>query len=216
MLRTRTTAAFMALAVIIAGTAACSRTEDPGPERAPGPASTAPHPDSGSPRQGPEDVPHDDVGKLGDDVVASSTPAPVEGARPGRTRLQELYFLPHPVGSGPQIALRFMQALQAKDVYAAAAELYIVGRTHFATEDEAELRRVLGDVARNAGIQDAGICTSSRPLDATSSAVFCGPRAVLVHVLADRYGSGVQLSDRHPRFDVFDGPHTHAFTTLGP
>jgi hypothetical protein len=46
--------------------------------------------------------------------------------------------------------------------------------------------------------------------------VRCGATNVVVHVLDEEIASGVQISDWHPRWDAFRGPHTHAFTTFTP
>jgi hypothetical protein len=133
-----------------------------------------------------------------------------------RERMRRLFLADHPTGTGAQIALRFLQVLQDRDDYRAAHELYVLGRTLLAQHDIAFLHRVMRDVAFNAGLDAAGRCTSAERLTAETAVVTCGEQRVVVHVLDDPEGSGVQISDRHPAVDTYAGPHTHAFTTIEP
>lgn len=131
-----------------------------------------------------------------------------------RAQLQQLFRADQPVGTGPEIALRFLQALQDGQDLAAAHELYVFGRRLLAQQDMSLLHQVMRDVAGNAGLDGAGPCTSARPVSAQAAVVTCGDLNVVVHVLAAEYGSGVLISDLHPRWDTYAGPHTHAFTTV--
>ena len=133
---------------------------------------------------------------------------------PEREQLRQLYLADHPTGTGPQIALRFLQALQDGQDLAAAHELYIFGRSLLAGQDMDVLHQVMRDIAHNARVDDAGPCTTARSVTTEAAVVTCGQQQVVVHVLADRYGSGVQISDVHPRGDVYPGPHTHAYTSI--
>jgi hypothetical protein len=119
-----------------------------------------------------------------------------------------------PRGDATQIALRFVQALQRGDDRAAVRELSLVGRSYFALRDNAVLHRVMRDVAAHAELSDAGGCTRADRLTREAAVVRCGRANIIVHVLDDQWTRGVQLAAWHLRPDVFDGPHTHAFTTV--
>ncbi len=116
-------------------------------------------------------------------------------------------------GTGPQIALRFLRALQRHDDIAAARTLTDIGRLAVSVHDEAHLHRVMADVAAKARLASAGPCTSARRLNADAAVVTCGTRRVVVHV-SDGLIAGVQLAPWHPRDDVYRGAHTHAFSDL--
>lgn len=144
--------------------------------------------------------------------AASAAVPPVPSAE--QTQLRELFLADPPTGTGPQIALRFLQALQAGQDFTAAHELYIAGRTLLAQHDLAFLQQVMDDIRNNAGLSAAPRCSTATPVNAEASAVRCGQLTVVVHVMADEYGSGVQISDAHPAGDSYRAPHRHAFTLL--
>ena len=73
---------------------------------------------------------------------------PVEPGSP----LRELFLADATTGTGPQIALRFTQALQAGEHLTAARELYITGRALLATRDLPFLDQVMTDVTRPGSI----------------------------------------------------------------
>lgn len=161
-----------------------------------------------------------DVATGGGDTQPSTnlpTQAPRDSSArpdPEREQLRQLYLADPPTGTGPEIALRFLQALQDGRDLAAAHELYIFGRSLLAGHDMDVLHGVMRDIAHNARLADAGPCTTATAVAAEVAVVSCGQRRVVVHVLADRYSSGVQISDVHPRHDVYPGPHTHAYTSI--
>jgi hypothetical protein len=119
-----------------------------------------------------------------------------------------------PTGTGPQIALRFTQALQSGEHLTAARELYIAGRALLATRDLPFLDQVMTDVTSNARLSAAAPCTSATAINDEAAVVSCGRLRVIVHVLANKYSSGVQISDAHPARDLYTQPHTHAFTRV--
>jgi hypothetical protein len=125
----------------------------------------------------------------------------------------ELWTAPAPRGSGPQISLRFLRALQRGDELAAASELSAWGRTLLAQAGMSAIHRVMRDVVRHAELDRTGMCSRARSLSANAAVVSCGSRHVVVH-LGDWITPGVLISAEHPRHDVYRGPHTHAFTTL--
>jgi hypothetical protein len=127
--------------------------------------------------------------------------------------IDRLAFAPDPTGTGPQIALRFLRALQRHDDIAAAGTLTAIGRLAVSLHGEAHLRRVMADVANHARLATAGPCTSAARLNHDAAVVTCGARKIVVHV-ADGIVAGVQLAPWHPRGDVYRGPHTHAYSDL--
>jgi hypothetical protein len=127
--------------------------------------------------------------------------------------IDRLAFAPDPTGTGPQIALRFLRALQRRDDIAAAGTLTAIGRLSVSLHGEAHLRRVMVDVANHARLATAGPCTRAVRLNPDAAVVTCGTRKIVVHV-ADGFVAGVQLAPWHPRGDVYRGPHTHAYTAL--
>ncbi|HEV2889985.1 MAG TPA: hypothetical protein VGX28_06380 [Frankiaceae bacterium] len=124
-----------------------------------------------------------------------------------------LAFAPDPTGTGPQIALRFLRALQRRDDIAAASTLTAIGRLSVSLHGDAHLHRVMADVAANARLVTAGPCTSAARLNHDAAVVTCGTRKIVVHV-ADGIVAGVQLAPWHPQGDVYRGPHTHAYSDL--
>jgi hypothetical protein len=131
----------------------------------------------------------------------------------GDEPIDRLAFAPDPTGTGPQIALRFLRALQRHDDIAAARTLTGIGRLSASLHGEAHLHRVLADVANHARLATAGRCTSAARLNHDAAVVTCGARKIVVHV-ADGFVAGVQLAPWHPRGDVYRGSHTHAYTAL--
>jgi hypothetical protein len=128
--------------------------------------------------------------------------------------LDRLFFDGDTDGTGPQIALRFVQALQRRDDLAAARTLTTLSRLSLSNGTMPHLHRVMGDVAKNARLASAGRCTTARALTREAAVVHCGTQRIVVHVLADRWSSGVQIDPWHPQYDVYRGPHTHAYTAL--
>jgi hypothetical protein len=127
--------------------------------------------------------------------------------------IDRLAFASDPTGTGPQIALRFLLALQRHDDIGAARTLTGIGRLSASLHGEAHLHRVMADVAAHARLATAGRCTSAARLNHDAAVVTCGTRKIVVHV-SDGLFAGVQLAPWHPRGDVYRGPHTHAFTAL--
>jgi hypothetical protein len=127
--------------------------------------------------------------------------------------IDRLAFAPDPTGTGPQIALRFLRALQRRDDIAAAGTLTAIGRLSVSLHGEEHLRRVMADVANHARLATAVPCTSAARLNHDAAVVTCGTRKIVVHV-ADGILAGVQLAPWHPHGDVYRGPHTHAYSDL--
>jgi hypothetical protein len=217
----RTLAATTASLTLIAGLAACGQSS-----AAPtAPPATSPAPSSAPTRDSAAEpaTPHPDHGAAGDAKHEGRTPIhPLDVLIDDMTghsdsdKLRQLFLADQPTGTGPQIALRFLQALEDRDDYRAAHELYIAGRTLLAQHDITFLHRVMRDVAYNAALDTAGRCTTAERLTAETAVVSCSEQRVVVHVLDGPEGSGVQISDRHPAVDTYAGPHTHAFTTIEP
>jgi hypothetical protein len=116
-------------------------------------------------------------------------------------------------GTGPQIALRFLRALQRHDDTAAARTLTDIARLSVSLHGAAHLRRVLADIAANARLAQAGPCTTARRLNPDAAVVTCSARRIVVHV-SDGFYTGVQLAPWHPRGDVYRGPHTNAYSAI--
>jgi hypothetical protein len=148
-------------------------------------------------------------------VTTSPAPNASNGAGSGAA-LPELIRADQPTGTGPQIALRFLQALQTGNHVAAALELLVGGRAWLAADGAEVLHAVMRDVASNARLDDAAPCTGATRLNTEAAVVRCGQTNVVVHVLDDEVASGVQIAPWHPRWDMFRAPHTHAFTTFAP
>lgn len=139
-----------------------------------------------------------------DDIQAPDYDLPV---------LEQVWLADQPPGTGPQIALRFVKAVQRRDDVAADRELYSFGRQMFAAEGIRALHQAMADVRRNAGLDHAAPCTRALRLSDEAAVVTCGRLRVVVHVLDDSMAHGVQIGDWWVHQDVYRGRHTHAFTT---
>lgn len=128
-------------------------------------------------------------------------------------QLQQVALAPPPTGTGPQIALRFLQALQRGDDLGADRELFSMGRDLLGTHDLTFLHDVMDDVRANAALHTAGPCTRADHLSSDSAVATCGQQRIAVHVMAGAFGKGVQISDWLRHDDHYRGKHTHAFTT---
>lgn len=183
-----TRAAAVAGLVIALATTACSRGDDT-PEVPP--ATAAP-------------VPPAVVVAIPDlsDVVTEPTNAPTPSPSPteddavgprvtGNEALDDLFWVGDPKGTGPQIALRFLRAVQQRDYLAAARELNSRSRLALSNETMSHLRRVMDDVHTNAKLEGAGRCTSASEVTRTSAVVRCGTRRVVVHVESTSFYAGV-------------------------
>ena len=198
-----------AVAIALAATAACSRGDRPQPVPAPEPPA-APTVIVAIP-----DLPDTVAEPTVEPTPADTDPEPfVEERNTGDETLDDLFWQDDPTGTGPQIALRFLRALQRRD-YLAAARLLDNG-TRMALSDDTwnHLRRVMTDVHRNAKLTRAGRCTTASALTRESAIVRCGTRRVVVHVHNTTYYAGVDVDRVHPPYDVYRGPHTHAYTAL--
>ncbi|HVF04282.1 MAG TPA: hypothetical protein VNA20_05540 [Frankiaceae bacterium] len=159
---------------------------------------------------------------LPDDVTAPTveptTEATSEGSVgvrvTGNETLDDLFWQDDPTGTGPQIALRFMRALQQRDHMNAARQLDGGGRLALSGDTMGHLRRVMDDVHTKAKLTGAGRCTTASALTRESAVVRCGTRRVVVHVLNTTHYAGVEIDPWHPRYDVYRGPHTHAYTAI--
>jgi len=119
-----------------------------------------------------------------------------------------------PTGSGPQIALRFLQALQDHDDLAADRQLYGWERMILAGGDLDYLRKVMNDVRRNANLDKAGRCRDADWVDSDHVAVDCGSTTVVVRVDDDALATGVRISGWDGHDDGYQASHTHAYTTV--
>jgi hypothetical protein len=209
------TTASLSLLTLVAG---CGRLgAAPASPTAPIDASSSPTPQSSEMPANPatqEPTDHEHATPEPSPVHPSDVQTDDTADDPDDVRLQQLWLADPPVGSGPQIALRFLRALQDGDDFRAATELFIAGRTGLSYRDRAFLHHVMRDVAGNAKLQEAGRCTAAHRLTTESAVVTCGQQNVVVHVLDSDIASGVQISDAHPVRDHYNAPHTHAFTTL--
>ena len=207
--RTTRAAVLAVLAVALFATA-CGRDGDPAPTAAPTTAApvpptvivAVPQPpeitvDLGNIEPDDSDTPDLDI----DDVFADDP-------------LDRLFLDDDTDGTRAQIALRFVKALQRRDHLAAARTLTTISRLSLSNGTMPHLRRILGDVATNARLAGADRCTTARALTREAAVVHCGTQRIVVHVLAERWTSGVQIDPWHPRYDVYRGPHTHAYTAL--
>lgn len=127
--------------------------------------------------------------------------------------LTQIWLADPPPGSGPVIALRFLQALQRDDDVNAGMQLHIFNRQAMLGRDDGFLHRVMNDVRKNARLAQAGPCTTARRLSSESAVVTCGRQHVVVHVVTDM-SNGVQLGGWLTHHDVYRGPHSHAYNTL--
>jgi hypothetical protein len=157
------------------------------------------------------------------DDIAEPTVAPtrsnvpdesVDVRKTGNETLDDLFWQDDPTGTGPQIALRFVRALQRRDYLTAARQLDGGGRLALSGDTMGHLRRVMDDVYTKAKLTGAGRCTSASALARESAVVRCGTRRVVVHVLNTAHYAGVEIDPWHPQYDVYRGPHTHAYTAL--
>jgi hypothetical protein len=198
-----------AVAIAVAATA-CSRGDDT-PQTAPATAAPVPPAVIVAIPQPPEIV------------VPTVEPTPeaipgIDGSvdlrRTGNETLDDLFWQGDPTGTGPQIALRFVRALQQRDYLTAARQLDGGGRLALSNDTMGHLRRVMDDVRTKAKLTGAGRCTGASALTRESAVVSCGTRRVVVHVLNTAHYAGVEIDPWHPQYDVYRGPHTHAFTAL--
>ncbi|HVF05273.1 MAG TPA: hypothetical protein VNA20_10560 [Frankiaceae bacterium] len=203
------TAVVAGLAIALA-TAACGRDDKPQPVPAPEPPA-APTVIVAIP-----DLPDVEV-----EPTSPATPSPsptgddsVDLRVTGNETLDDLFWVGDPKGTGPQIALRFLRAVQQRDYLAAAQQLNSRSRLALSNETMSHLRRVMDDVHTNAKLEGAGRCTSASEVTRTSAVVRCGTRRVVVHVESTSYYAGVNIHRAHPPYDVYRGPHTHAYTGL--
>jgi hypothetical protein len=205
---TRTTA-LAVVGVALAAAVACGRESEPKPPVVP-PTPAVPTVILAIP-QHTEDVAAEPTAVPSNDLSTGIA----DGLRQtGNTALEELFWQDDPTGTGPQIALRFVRALQRRDYVAAARELDGGGRLALSGDTMGHLRRVMDDVYTNAKLTGAGRCTSASELTRESAVLRCGTRRVVVHVLNTSLYSGVEIDPWHPQYDVYRGPHTHAFTAL--
>ena len=194
-----------ALSVTVSG---CSLTKDSDPQAQPAPTPSV----VATPTTADQPL-HDDYAGFTPPVAVSDPDQFTQSVLDEVYPLREIRNAPRPVGSGPQIALRFLQALQRHDHIAAAKQLAVTGRVHFGTNDGATLDRVMTDVAHHAGLSSAGPCTHARPLNDEAAVVTCGTTPVVVHVSGRGTRAGVRISDWFVHRDVYPGPHTHGYTT---
>ena len=138
----------------------------------------------------------------------------VDVRKTGNETLDDLFWQDDPTGTAPQIALRFVRALQQRDYLTAARQLDGGGRLALSNDTMGHLRRVMDDVYTNAKLTGAGRCTTASALTRESAVVRCGARRVVVHVLNTAHYAGVEIDPWHPQYDVYRGPHTHAYTAL--
>lgn len=199
--------ALAAVAIAVAATA-CSRGDDT-PHTAPTTAAPVPPTVIVAIPQPPE-ITEPTV----DPTAEATSDGSVDVRKTGNETLDDLFWQGDPTGTGPQIALRFVRALQQRNYLAAARELDGGGRLALSGDTMGHLRRVMDDVHTNAKLTGAGRCTSASALTRESAVVRCGARRVVVHVLNTSYYAGVEIDPWHPRYDVYRGPHTHAYTAL--
>ena len=107
-----------------------------------------------------------------------------------------------------------MRALQQRDYMTAARQLDGGGRLALSNDTMGHLRRVMDDVYNNAKLTGAGRCTTASALTRESAVVRCGTHRIVVHVLNTSYYAGVEIDPWHPQYDVYRGPHTHAYTAI--
>jgi hypothetical protein len=147
-----------------------------------------------------------------DDASAATAADDIRSPLEDLPVLSQIWLGDEPSGTGPQIALRFLQALQRHDDLAADRELYREDREWIAEADRATLARVLEQVRRNARLNHAAPCTRAVRLNAEAALASCGALRVVVHVLHDDLASGVQIGQWAYHHDVYHGPHTHAMS----
>jgi len=199
----------LAAAVIAVAATACSR----GDTRHAAPATTPPVPSAvivAIPDL-PDDITTPTVEPIPDTANVDGS---VDVRKTGDETLDDLFWQGDPTGTGPQIALRFVRALQRRDYMTAARHLDGGGRLALSGDTMSHLRRVMDDVRSNAKLTGAGRCTSASALTRESAVVRCGARRVVVHVLNTTHYAGVEIDPWHPQYDVYRGPHSHAYTAL--
>lgn len=130
-----------------------------------------------------------------------------------RSPLERLAIESDTNGTNAEIALRFLRALQDRDHLAAARTLNPAWRVSLSFGTPADLRRVMSDVTKNAGLKNAPKCHSARELNADAAVVHCGAKRVVVH-LSHAPFDGVALAPWHVPGDVYRRPHTHAYTDI--
>jgi len=143
----------------------------------------------------------DEVDQLGEETEAIAE------------ELRELWYQDEVEGSAPQIALRFLQALQRGDDLAAARELTSTWRI----TDAWQLHRVMSDVRRHARLAGAGRCTRAIAFRREQVIVACGSQRVMVQAVAEEGTSGVNVFDEPPTYwdtPPYRHPHTWAYTTV--
>jgi len=171
---------------------------------------------AGHPQPAPARVPAADPAPVSTTkVIATPDPTPdEEPAAEPVDPLDEIAFAPDPLGTSPQIALRFLKALQRGDDLAADRELGLSARFELSRSGIGYLHRVMSDVRGHAGLSQAGPCTRARVLAEESVVAFCGQQRVVVHVWHDVFGRTVEIGGWWVHDDAFRGRHTHAFTQL--
>lgn len=200
-------AVLAAVAIAVAATA-CSRGDDT-PQTAPATAAPVPPAVIVAIPQPPE------ITEPGVEPTPNETfDGSVDVRKTGNETLDDLFWQGDPTGTGPQIALRFVRALQQRDYLNAARQLDGGGRLALSNDTMGHLRRVMDDVRTNAKLTGAGRCTTASALTLESAVVSCGGRRVVVHVLNTAHYAGVEIDPWHPQYDVYRGPHTHAYTAL--
>ena len=160
------------------------------------------------------DLPDDITAPTVEPTPEATSDGSVEVRKTGNETLDDLFWQDDPTGTGPQIALRFVRALQQRDYLTAARQLDGGGRLALSGDTIGHLRRVMDDVRTKAKLTGSGRCTTASALTRESAVVRCGTRRVVVHVLNTAHYAGVEIDPWHPQYDVYRGQHTHAYTAL--
>lgn len=148
--------------------------------------------------------------------VAAVADAPSVGTpddatiRAEAAQLEQVWLADDPTGTAPEIALRFLQALQRHDDVAALRETL----ASWTVNDPWQLHRVMNDVRRHAQLEGAGPCRRALPFTTEVVVVACGTRRVLVQATAAYGLAGVALWDRPRNPGAYRYPHTWAITTV--
>lgn len=133
-------------------------------------------------------------------------------ADPEEVSLQDIWLENVIRGTGPEIALRFMQALQRHDEIAAFQEMantLFLSRTNRWT-----LHHVLDDVRQHADLEGAGRCTRAKPFSQDHVIVSCGALRVIVTVYSDSLNHGVDVWKVPTDRGEYRYPHSYAFSTV--
>lgn len=199
----------LAAVVIAVAATACSRGDD-----APHTAPTTAAPVSPTVIVAIPELPDDITTPTVEPTSSNVSDGSIDVRKTGNETLDDLFWQDDPTGTGPQIALRFVRALQQRDYLTAARQLDGGGRLALSGDTMGHLRRVMDDVYTNAKLTGAGRCTTASALTRESAVVRCGTRRVVVHVLNTAHYAGVEIDPWHPQYDVYRGPHTHAYTAL--